>query len=443
MLFKKLVKNLKNKTTWRYYVQVVCIMLFVGLIFPFGFGNASEIDELKSKIYEKSNEMQVLEQEIQKWEEELEVVSEEKKSLNSEIYYLSTTEKKIKSDISLTNNQIYSTGLKIDKLGIEINDKKENIIKNSLALAEAIRSIHEQESYSILETVLKNDSMSDFWNNLEGLQKIQSEIQIKTKTLKGLKVGLEIDKISFENQKDNLAEYKGELADKKEIVENTKETKKELLTDTKNKESNYQAILEGKLALKKAFEAELAEFEEALRIAIDPKSIPKANNTILAWPLDKVYITQYFGNTPFATKNPQVYGSGGHNGVDFRASVGTKITASLSGEVWATGNTDTACPGASYGKWIMVKHNNGLSTLYAHLSLIKVSAGQVVNTGDVVGYSGNTGYSTGPHLHFGVYATQGTRVQTYNFRSCKGKSTIMPLASRDAYLNPMSYLPEY
>ncbi len=443
MQFQKLNPKIKNKTTWGCYPQVVCVMLFVGLILPFNFGDASKVDELKSKIAEKSGEMQKLEKEIQKWEGELEVVGKEKKSLNNEINYLNTTERKLNSNINLTNNKIYSTSLKIEKLAIDITDKKNDIEKNSLALAESIRSIHEQESYSILEIVLKNKSLSDFWNDLEGLQKIQSEIQLKTNKLKELKNGLETDKKSSETQKTNLANYKIELSDKVEIVENTKDVKNELLATTKNKESNYQAILAEKLALKKAFETELAEFEEALRIAIDPNSIPKANNTILAWPLDKVYITQYFGSTPFATKNPQVYGTGGHNGVDFRASVGTKMKASLDGEVWATGNTDIACPGASYGKWVMIKHSNGLSTLYAHLSMIKVNEGQIVSKGDIIGYSGNTGYSTGPHLHFGVYATQGVRVQNYNFRSCQGKSTVMPLAPREAYLNPLSYLPEY
>ena len=422
---------------------MVCVILFVGLIFPYGFSNAADIEELKSKITEKSNEMQKLEQEIQKWEGELEVVGKEKKSLNNEIYYLDTTEKKLKTNINLTNNQIYSTSLKIEKLGIEIDEKEDGIEKNSKALAEAVRSIHEQESYTILETVLKNKTMSDFWNDLEGLQKVQSEIQIKTNELKKLKEGLETDKKSSEIQKNNLSNYKVELDDRKVIVENTKEVKNELLEDTKNKESNYQKILAEKLALKKAFEAELAQYEEALRIAVDPQSIPNANNTILAWPLDSIRITQYFGNTPFATQNPQVYGSGSHNGIDFGASTGTKLKTALSGIVTATGNTDADCPGASYGKWVLIKHNNGLSTLYAHMSLIKVSSGQTVVTGDTIGYTGNTGYSTGPHLHFTVYATQGVRVQNYNFRSCSGKSTTMPLAPKEAYLNPLSYLPEY
>jgi len=276
------------------------------------------------------------------------------------------------------------------------------------------------------------------------LQKIQSEIKNKTNALKTLKAGLEVDKMATEQNKKELSNYKIELSDQKEIVEVNTATKDKLLTDTKNKESNYQQILDEKLTLREAFQAELREYEDQLRMAVDPGSIPKAGFSILAWPVDKVYITQFFGNTPFSTANPQVYGSGGHNGVDFRASLGTKINTALSGMVIATGNTDDSCPSASYGKWVFVRHNNGLSTLYAHLSLIKVSIGQVLVTGDLVGYSGNTGYSTGPHLHFGVYATQGVEVQEYSFKSCSGKSTIMPLVTRrDAYLNPLSYLPEY
>jgi len=443
MLLKKLIQKLKNKITWKPGFQVVGIIILGVLIFPFNFGVASQVDELKIKITEKSNEMQELEVEIQKWEGELKIVGEEKKSLNNEIYYLNTTQKKLNTNINLTSNQIISTGLKIEKLGLDIGNKEDNIESNSFALAEAIRSIHEQETYSTLETILKNKTMSDFWNNLENLQKVQSEIQIKTHSLKKLKNELELDKKSSEVKKGELANYVGELSDRKKIVENTKETKNSLLENTKNIESNYQKILEEKLALKKAFENELRDFEEELRIAIDPEGIPLAGEGILNWPLNSIYITQYFGNTPFSTKNPQVYGGGGHNGVDFRASIGTNLKASLDGVITATGNTDTACPGASYGKWVLIKHNNGLSSLYAHMSLIKVNVGQTVAMGEVIGYTGNTGYSTGPHLHFTVYATQGVRVQNYNFKSCKGKSTIMPLAPKDAYLNPLSYLPAY
>jgi murein DD-endopeptidase MepM/ murein hydrolase activator NlpD len=97
---------------------------------------------------------------------------------------------------------------------------------------------------------------------------------------------------------------------------------------------------------------------------------------VLAWPVDEPYITQYFGNTAFATQNPQVYGGKGHNAVDLRASPGTPIKAARGGVVKGTGNTDLTCPGASYGKWIFIEHDNGLSTIYAHLSTQLVSQGQ-------------------------------------------------------------------
>ena len=89
-----------------------------------------------------------------------------------------------------------------------------------------------------------------------------------------------------------------------------------------------------------------------------------------------------------------------------------------------------------YGKWIVVRHSTGLSTLYAHLSLTTVNIGDSVESGQVIGYSGNTGFTTGPHLHFGVYVTKG--LQTIESKSCPG--IIIPYAAFNAYLNPLSYL---
>ena len=175
-----------------------------------------------------------------------------------------------------------------------------------------------------------------------------------------------------------------------------------------------------------------------MKLAIDPKSIPPAGSGILAWPRDKIIETQYLGNTEFAMKT-NAYNGKGHNGVDFQASPGTRVKAALDGIVMGTGDTDKVCKGASFGRWVLVRHNNGLSTLYAHLSLIKAYEGQKVMTGDVIGYSGNTGYSTGPHLHFTVYATQGVQIMDRQSAVCGG-IYHMPIADLRAYLNPMLYL---
>ena len=154
---------------------------------------------------------------------------------------------------------------------------------------------------------------------------------------------------------------------------------------------------------------------------------------VLHWPLDNIFITQQFGKTVDAKR---LYTSGTHDGVDFRASIGTPVRAALTGIVLEV--NQGAVPYCQYGKWVIVKHGNGLATLYAHLSQINVQKGQAVGTGAVVGFSGNTGYATGPHLHFTVYAAEGISLKQYTCKS--GYTVTVPIAPVNAYLNPLSYL---
>ena len=183
----------------------------------------------------------------------------------------------------------------------------------------------------------------------------------------------------------------------------------------------------------------MLDVESKLKTIVDVSKIPKYGTGVLQYPLDKVIITQYFGNTPFSSKNPQVYNGSGHNGIDFGTKVGTPIYTAAPGVVLGTGNTDTACNGVSYGKWVLVKHGNGLTSLYAHLSVIGVSKGEVLTSRQQVGLSGNTGYSTGPHLHFTVYASDAVQITNYVSKVC-GTNMTMPIAPRAGYLNPLSYL---
>lgn len=88
--------------------------------------------------------------------------------------------------------------------------------------------------------------------------------------------------------------------------------------------------------------------------------------------------------------------SGHHTGVDFEVPVGTDVHAAADGEVV------TAGAGGQYGKQIVIRHSNGLYSQYAHLSKISVAKGDKVSEGDVIAMSGNTGNSTGPHLHFEI-----------------------------------------
>ena len=94
---------------------------------------------------------------------------------------------------------------------------------------------------------------------------------------------------------------------------------------------------------------------------------------------------------------------------------------------------------------MLVDHQNGLSTLYAHLSVLSSSQGQNVSRGQIIGYSGNTGYSTGPHLHLSTFATKGVQVKTvphpFAGSRCYGVPVKIPIAAHNAYLDPFKYLP--
>jgi murein DD-endopeptidase MepM/ murein hydrolase activator NlpD len=86
-----------------------------------------------------------------------------------------------------------------------------------------------------------------------------------------------------------------------------------------------------------------------------------------------------------------------HSGIDLRANTGTTVMAALDGTVSVTGENWL------YGRHIIISHGNGYKTIYAHLNTISVKQGDKVASGRKIGESGNTGHSTGPHLHFGIY----------------------------------------
>ncbi len=417
--------------------KILFIFTLIFLSYSTAYGQT--IDELKNKINEKGNNIKALEEEIKKYQGQIESLGKEADSLKNTLASLDLTKKKLEADLSITENRISSTNLEIQELSLQIDDKNVRIGDGRRVISQSLGAISRSESNSIFETILGAKSFGELWEETDNLNALQSSVRNRISELKDIKVSLEENKVKTEAKKAELLSLEKDLVNQKKIVaENTVE-KNNLLKSTKNTESNYKKILASKKAQKEAFEREMLEYESALRIAIDPSLIPHTGSGILAWPLLNIRITQYFGNTPFSTKNPQIYNGKGHTGVDFAASVGTPIKASLSGTVTGVANTDLVPGCYSYGKWIMIEHINGLSTLYAHLSLQTVAKGDKVSTGQIIGYSGNTGYTTGPHLHYGVYATQGVQITTFvNSKNCKGAT--VPVADLKAYLNPLSYL---
>ena len=420
-------------------------LFFIGFIYFFIFfilpetGNASRVDELQEKINENNAQIAQIQKEIDELQQELDKTGKDANTFKKQIGQLETTVKKIKADIQLTGRKIVAAGFVIEELNFGIRTKEKKIYDSKKTLAEIIRNMNEAESKSLVEILLAHASLSEFFNDIEQMKDFQNNINANLQQLKELKKDFEKQHEEKETEKKELENLQSRMDDQKTLFEAQKGQKNVLLRETKNKESLYKKQLADQIEKQGALEEEIRALEEEIRIEIDPSSLPVAGSGVLMWPVESRVITQYFGNTPFATQNPQVYGGKGHNGIDIRASVGTLVKASRTGTVVDTGNTDNNCRGVSYGKWVLIKHDNNLSTLYAHLSLIKVSPGQSVETGQIIGYSGNTGFATGPHLHFTVFASSAVEIGSLKSRIC-GTTMKLPIAPYNAYLNPLSYL---
>ena len=112
----------------------------------------------------------------------------------------------------------------------------------------------------------------------------------------------------------------------------------------------------------------------------------------LASPIEKYYITSSYGYR----KDPYTKRRAFHKGIDLGAAWGSDILATASGEISFVGNY------GSYGKSVFIDHGNGIQTRYAHLSKIFVKKGETVDLGNIIGKIGNTGRSTGKHLHYEI-----------------------------------------
>lgn len=416
-------------------LSLVCIAIFI-----ISIGSVCAVTTIQDKIDQRTQDIKALETEIANYQKQIDALASQASSLSSTIKSLQLTQNKLANDIKITENKIAARTLEIQKLSLKITDSEENIRDDKRIIASTFVTIHESSDSSLVETILGSDSISNTLDSLTKLGTIQGQLLDRIDIFKKDKTVLESTKTQTEKARADLLALNKQIKDQRTVVISTTQQQNSLLKDTKQSEAQYQKMLAEKLALKEAFEQEVLTYESQLKTTVDSSKIPSTGSGVLKWPLDPVKITQYFGNTSFSTANPQIYNGRGHTGVDFRASIGTPLKAALSGTVIGTGNTDLVSGCYSYGKWVMIKHYNGLSTLYAHLSLPTVTTGTTVTTGQIIGYSGNTGYTTGPHLHFGVYASQGVTIQKLT-SSANCRNAVIPIAPFSAYLNPLSYLP--
>lgn len=415
---------------------VLCATLTAGV-----YTSADTADDIKGQIDDSNKQIESLKAQIAQLQTQLNDTTKQKQTLQTAIKGLDLNIKKLTTSITLTQAQIKQKDAEIGNLSTTINDTSGKITTSQTQVADSLQQLDTYDDQPMIVTLLGGGTLSSFFDAATTLEAVRTGLQDHIHSLSTLKVDLQANKNVAEGKRKELASLNAALNQQNQGLTIARNEQNKLLTQTKNQESTYQAQIAQKKALEAKFESDLLNYENQLNLIVNPGSFAKPGSGVLQWPVASPYITQYFGNTEFATANAQVYGGKGHNAIDLRASPGTPILAARSGVVRGTGNTDITCPGASYGKWIFIDHDNGLSTIYAHLSTQIVSKGDHVVTGQVIGYSDTTGYATGPHLHFGVYASSGAEIATFPSKSCVGRSYTMPVADVSAYLNPLSYLP--
>lgn len=367
------------------------------------------IDQLSDQLETKKEEIRQLEKDAQKYKSLIEQKRKEIDSLKKEIGLLETEIAKVSNDIKKTSAQIDKTGIEINDTELEIVRFEKEISNQKVVLAYLVIDMYEKTQDSNLEVFLRNNNLSDYYNNKEYADVVENNAKGALDNLKDIKFSLEKTKTDLESKKRELDELKKTLQGQKNLLDDKKEEKDNLLASTKGKEKKYQQIKSELEKKQQDVQKEIYELEDKIRLAVRPKNLPSPGSGVLSWPVADPEITQGYGSTDdTGFKNPWYKF---HNGIDFRVPTGTAVLAAADGVVTATGNNGKY----AYGKWILIKHNNGLSTLYGHLSQQLVSSGDTVKKGSVMGLSGSTGYSTGAHLHFTVYDSDNVSLKESSF----------------------------
>lgn len=424
---------------------VLALMLGGAFLQP-AVTSADTVDELNDQIDSYQDKIKQIEKEIEEQRALIQTTSAKAGEIQAQINTLNATKRKLQGDIDRTQNVIKKAELTIEKIDIEVQDKEAQIQTSQKGLAASMRSLNRLSDVPVIELMLNSESISDFLMQVAQVQTFKEALIDKKYALLNLNRELEQKRKEEERTKAELEKEKLVLAGQHDTVASTQNAQSSLLAATKGEQSKYEQLLAEKERQHEEFEAMIRDIESKIQIMIDPNSFPDADNGVLVWPLDKIIVTQQFGGSDFAAQNPGIYGRPYHPGTDFGVPVGTKVKSVSGGTVRGSGNTD-AYPGCyAWGKWILVDHDNGLSSLYAHLSSVLVSSGQRVEAGEVIALSGNTGISTGPHLHLTLYASQGVKIGKYGTykpggAGCAATDATGPFADLSAYLDPMTYLP--
>lgn len=308
-------------------------------------------------------------------EKKLEVNQDEQEKITKEIEALDLDIQETQKKIEDTNNQIVSLDSEIQSLTRRSEDLKTEIEKNEELLGERIKVMESNSSLGYLEVILSSESISDLFDNIYMVK------QVIEQDRKLLKI-LNDNKSELENNKKNVESKKKEVESLRVSLENNNKT----LNDNKAKLEELKSKLEQE---ENELEKEIEELAKQVVLSDEQIGVISSGS----WPVPGISRI----SSPYGYRIHPIFGvQKMHTGIDIPAPTGTPAVAIDDGVVIFAGVQN------GYGNTLMIQHDDGKVSLYAHNTSLVVSKGDRVQKGQVVTRIGSTGNSTGPHLHFEI-----------------------------------------
>ena len=372
----------------------------------------------------------VTQAEIDKLKNEANDLGNQKKELEAKLKELAGDKAKVLEQKKVLDQQIANTSAQIGNVEAQIADYASLITQTEEELADAekreeaqyelfcqrVRAMEESGEVSYWSVLFGASSFTDMLARLDDVNEVMEADQKVIDDLKTLQVEITEKKEQLEDSKAEREAAKADLVSKKSELDKQRKQAISLVNEINDNEQENKETLAALDAEEDRILAEALRLSKKLaeEQAAQGKS-PHSNPGGYIWPVDSRYITSTVGGRT----SPGGIGSTNHKGTDIgRVGYTSPIYAAKSGTVIVSQYS------SSYGNYVVISHGSGNTTLYGHMSSRKVQAGQYVNQGDVIGITGSTGHSTGPHPHFET-TEHGGRITPPNHgpQPCKGYLT--------------------
>lgn len=370
-----------------------------------------EIEDSKQKIEENKEKISEIEAEKSAVEAKLSELSALKSDTAAYIEKLDQELAQLGNQISELETQMTAKSAEIEVTKEELAAAKVTEEEQYASMKLRIKYMYEQGNTNFLDLLFEAESLSDMLNRAEYIQKVSEYDRRKLDEFAAIREAIAATEVRLTEEYAELESLKNQAEAKQDSVETLQADKQKELEsyNAKIKDANadiaeMQSSIAGIEAAIKAeenaiaaIEAEIRRQEEAAKQQAEASGgsyeTKNLGNISFIWPCPASgRITSAFGGR----ESPTEGASTSHKGIDIGAPSGSKVIAAASGTVVI------ATYSASAGNYVMLNHGGGVYTVYMHMNSISVSVGQSVSQGQQVGTVGSTGYSTGPHLHFGI-----------------------------------------